>query len=205
MRARPITSMQPPRIDGGTPPRLLAVAASTGGPRALAELFRSLPPMLPFPMMLVQHIGPAFVGSFAEWLQGLTSVQLAIAKDGQPLLPNTCYISPGPVHLALRAPFNIHLEDSEPLHSCKPSADVLFRSVRNVLGAGAVGVLLTGLGSDGAEGLLSMHQAGATTIAQNEESAVVFGMPRRAIEMNAATWTGDIDDIASAITRLFGM
>lgn len=203
--ARPITAHAPHAAECSVAPRLLAMGASTGGPRALADLFRALPPMLPFPILLVQHIGSAFVQNFVDWLQSLTSVQIRIAVDGEPLMPNTLYVSPGSHHLAVQAPFHIRLDDGEPVHSCKPSVDVLFHSVEHVLGAQAVGVLLTGIGQDGAEGLRGMRAAGAVTIAQNEESAVVFGMPRRAIELNGASYTGDVDDIADAITRLFGV
>jgi two-component system chemotaxis response regulator CheB len=202
---RPITAHAPHVSECVAAPRLLAMGASTGGPRALADLFRALPPMLPFPILLVQHIGSAFVQNFVDWLQSLTSVQIRIAVDGEALVPNTLYVSPGSHHLAVQAPFHVRLDDGEPVHSCRPSVDVLFHSVEHVLGAQAVGVLLTGIGQDGAEGLRGMRAAGAVTIAQNEESAVVYGMPRRAIELNGASYTGDIDDIADAITRLFGM
>lgn len=202
---RPITAHAPQAGECATVPRVLAMGASTGGPRALADLFRVLPPVLPFPILLVQHIGAAFVQNFVDWLQSLTSVQIRIAAHGEVLAPNTLYVSPGTHHLAMQAPFNIRLDDGEPVHSCRPSVDTLFASVEHVLGAHAVGVLLTGIGQDGAEGLRRMRDAGAVTIAQNEESSVVFGMPRRAIELHGASYTGDIDDIAAAIVRLFGM
>jgi two-component system chemotaxis response regulator CheB len=187
----------------GPLPRVLAIAASTGGPRILSELFRALPPMLPFPVLLVQHIGTAFVEGFAEWLQNYTAATVKLASDGEALLPNVCYLSPGDKHLALRSPFNVHLDAGPPLHACRPSGDILFQSVRSVCGARAVGVVLTGIGQDGAEGLRHLATAGAVTIAQDEESCVVFGMPRKAIELGAASFVGDVLAISGAIQRAF--
>lgn len=184
-------------------PQILAVAASTGGPKALFDLFSLLPPILSFPIVLVQHIGNSFVSGFMEWLQNTSQVQMKIAEHGETLIPNVCYISPGGLHLAVRSSHQIELSDIPPVHSCKPSADVLFNSVSAVYGDNAVGVLLTGIGEDGALGLYEMNQAGATTIAQDEESSVVFGMPKRAIEMNAATYIANITQVATHIKRLF--
>lgn len=184
-------------------PRLLAIGASTGGPKALSELFSHLPPVLPFPVLLVQHIGTEFLDSFISWLQMFTSVTVCTAQDGDTLLPNTCYLSPGDRHLALRTPTTILLDDSPPVNSSRPSADVLFHSVRRVCGAHAAGILLTGIGKDGAEGLLAMREAGAVTCAQDEKSSVVFGMPRKAIEIKAASFVGNVEQIARTITRLF--
>jgi len=184
-------------------PKALAIGASTGGPKALAELFRLLPPVLPFPVLLVQHIGARFVEGFAEWLQLSTAVQIRLAVQFEPLLPNTCYLSPGNQHLTVRAPFNIFLDSSEPIHSCRPSVDVLFESMQRLFGPNAIGVLLTGIGDDGAHGLRSMHQAGAFTLAQDEESSVVFGMPRKAIELHAVSLTGNLEEIATTIQHIF--
>ena len=186
-------------------PKLLAVAASTGGPKALSDLFRLLPPVLPFPMLLVQHIGDEFLEGFVSWLQTFTGVTIRIAHDGETLQPNTCYLSPGDHHLSLRSQSSILLDHTAPVNSSRPSADVLFHAVRRMFGPLAVGVLLTGIGKDGAEGLLSMHEAGALTCAQDEKSSVVFGMPRKAIEMNAVSYVGNIEQIATAIMRIFGL
>jgi two-component system, chemotaxis family, protein-glutamate methylesterase/glutaminase len=194
-----------PVREPGAMPKLLAVAASTGGPKALSDMFRALPPVLPFPMLVVQHIGPAFVQGLAEWLQTFTSVRIKLASNGEPLAQNTCYLSPGSIHLAVRSPLNIHLDDSPPVNSCKPSGDVLFRSVCKICGTQSVGVVLTGIGQDGAAGLQLLHDAGAVTFAQNEESSVVFGMPRKAIELKAVSYSGDIDEISLAIQRVFRM
>jgi two-component system, chemotaxis family, protein-glutamate methylesterase/glutaminase len=184
-------------------PRVLAVAASTGGPKALSELFGLLPPVLPFPVLLVQHIGREFLDGFASWLQMFTSVTIRIAEDGDVLMPNTCYLSPGDRHLSLRSTSSILLDDAAPVNSSRPSADVMYHSVKRAFGAHAVGILLTGIGKDGAEGLLALREAGAVTCAQDEKSSVVFGMPRSAIEMKAASFVGNIGQIARTIIRLF--
>jgi two-component system chemotaxis response regulator CheB len=166
-------------------------------------MFSLLPPVLPFPILLVQHIGREFLDGFASWLQMFTGVTIRIAEDGEALMPNTCYLSPGDRHLALRSASAVFLDDGPPVNSSRPSADVLFHSVRRAYGAHAVGVLLTGIGRDGAEGLCAMREAGAVTCAQDEKSSVVFGMPRKAIEMKAVSFVGNIEQIAQTITRLF--
>lgn len=184
-------------------PAILAIAASTGGPKALYDIISALPPFVPFPILVVQHIGASFVAGFVEWLQTTTQIQIKVAQHGEPLVSNVCYVSPGGRHLTVRLPHTIALDDGPPLHSCKPSADILFSSVGAAFGAGAVGILLTGIGEDGAQGLLELKQAGSTTIAQDEESSVVFGMPKKAIELHAATSIGNIQQIVTHIKRLF--
>ena len=184
-------------------PSILAIAASTGGPKAIFDIFGLLPPFLPFPVVLVQHIGASFVAGFIEWLQNTTHVQMKIAEHGEPLLPNVCYVSPGGKHLSTNVTHQVVLDDSPPVHSCKPSADILFTSVSKAYKSNAVGVLLTGIGEDGARGLCDMRQAGAVTIAQDEESSVVFGMPKKAIELHAASMIGNIPQISEHIRNLF--
>lgn len=186
-------------------PKVLAIAASTGGPKALSDFFTRLPPVLPFPILLVQHIGASFVEGFAEWLQSMTGLRMKIAEEGEAPADNTCYISPGNIHLAIKPPGLIHLDSSPPVNACRPAADILFRTVSRVYGSAAVGVIMTGIGRDGAEGLRSMHSAGAYTLAQSEESCTVFGMPRSAIELKAVSQVGDIPFITNTITRLFGI
>jgi two-component system chemotaxis response regulator CheB len=187
------------------PPAILALAASTGGPKALYDIFSALPPFVPFPIMLVQHIGAAFVAGFVEWLQTTTQIQIKVAQHDEPLVPNVCYVAPGGRHLAVRLPHTVLLDDGPPIHSCRPSADILFTSIAKVFGSHAVGVLLTGIGEDGAQGLLDLKQAGAATLVQDEESSVIFGMPKKAIELNAAAAVGNIPQIVAHIKRLFQM
>lgn len=185
------------------PPSVLTIAASTGGPKVIFDIFTQLPPFLPFPTLVVQHIGATFVQGFIEWLQTTTQVQMKIAEHGETLLPNVCYVSPGDVHLAVQVPNQIALLDTPPVHSCKPSADVLFSSISKVYGNTAIGVLLTGIGEDGAFGLYDLRQAGGITIAQDKDSSIVYGMPKKAIEMNAASFVGNVQQITDRIKKLF--
>jgi two-component system chemotaxis response regulator CheB len=186
-------------------PRILGIAASTGGPKALYDLFRLLPPVLPFPILLVQHISSTFVENFSSWLQNATQVGIRVATEGETLSPNNCYISPGPVHLTVKHPGVIHLDDGPSVNSCKPSADVLFHSIKHVYGSAGAGVVLTGIGEDGAQGLLAMRKAGALTIAQDKESSVAYGMPGKARELRASAFVGNIEEIAFYIQQQFGL
>lgn len=168
--------------------RAIAVGASTGGPTAVADALRPLPASFPAPILLVLHIGAPFAPAFAEWLAGQISLPVSIAADGEPLPP------PGRPGVRLAMPDRhlvvrqgrLRLTADPERHSCRPSVDVLFESVASELGERAVGCLLTGMGRDGAEGMLAMKRAGAMTLAQDEPSSVVFGMPREAIARGAA-------------------
>jgi two-component system chemotaxis response regulator CheB len=164
------------------------MGASTGGPGAVVRILRDLQPPLPLPILLVIHLGQPFGQAFADWLNQMVSVPVAEAKHGEALPP------PG-VGRVLMAPPNRHLYveggrlclgDGPERHSCRPSVDVLFESVAREIGPTAIGCLLTGMGKDGATGLLEMRRAGAMTLAQDEETSVVFGMPREAIRLGAA-------------------
>jgi two-component system, chemotaxis family, protein-glutamate methylesterase/glutaminase len=185
--------------------RILAIAASTGGPKALFDLFSSLPPVLPFPVVLVQHISATFVENFAAWLQHATQVNIKIAAEGEVLSANTCYLAPGPVHLTINHPGIIHLDDGPAVNSCKPSADVLFKSLKHVYGSSAAAVVLTGIGEDGANGLLALKKAGAVTMAQDKDSSVAYGMPGRARELHAQQFVGNIEELAFYIQKQFGL
>jgi len=192
-------------LGNGVVPRVLAIAASTGGPKALYDLFKALPPFVPFPILLVQHISPSFVENFTSWLQHATQITIKTGSEGEQILPNTCYVSPGPVHLTVIYPGVIHLEDSAAVNSCKPSADVLFQSVKRVYGSSSAAMVLTGIGEDGAEGLLTLKKAGAITMAQDKDSSVAYGMPGRAKELNAPLFVGNIEELAMNIQKQFGL
>jgi len=184
-------------------PKILAIAASTGGPKAIYEILSQLPPVVPFPIMIVQHIGASFVEGFVEWLQTATSIQMRIARNGERVVPNSCYLSPGTHHLSIDQNETIVLRHGPPVNSCKPSADVLFDSVAKVYGKYAVGLLLTGIGQDGAKGLLHIKLAGGMTLVQDESSSIVFGMPKAAIEKNAAVRICSLDRIPYELIELF--
>lgn len=184
--------------------RLLAVGASTGGTEAIKKVFTSFTKDVP-PIVVVQHIPPYFSMAFANRLNELCEFEVREAKDGDELHPGLALVAPGGLHMEVvtrGASMYARVFDAEPVNRFKPSVDVLFRSVAKELGSKAAGVLLTGMGNDGAKGLLEMRHSGAHTIAQDEESCVVFGMPRAAIELGAACDIKALDDIADALYAL---
>ncbi|BCF98791.1 MULTISPECIES: protein-glutamate methylesterase/protein-glutamine glutaminase [Paraburkholderia] len=173
--------------------KLIIVGASTGGTEAIREVLVPLPPDAPA-VLIAQHMPPGFTKSFAQRLNGLCRITVKEAEHGERVLPGHAYIAPGHAHLLLArsgANYIAHLSDDPPVNRHRPSVDVLFRSAAQHAGKNAVGVILTGMGRDGAAGLLDMRKAGAYTLAQDEASCIVFGMPREAIAMGAA------DEIAS--------
>jgi two-component system chemotaxis response regulator CheB len=185
---RPGTPTPPvTRGQAATPPALIAIGASTGGPSALATILRGLPPTFPIPLAIVVHIGGVFLTSFVEWLDEASPIRVRLAEHGQPLpLPGEprALVAPADRHLVLRRGALALTSDPE-RHSCRPSIDVFFESVASEMGPRAMGCLLTGMGKDGAAGLLAMRNAGARTLAQDEGTSVVFGMPSAAIRLGA--------------------
>ncbi|SAL20610.1 protein-glutamate methylesterase/protein-glutamine glutaminase [Caballeronia telluris] len=172
--------------------KLVIVGASTGGTEAIREVLVPLPPDAPA-VLIAQHMPPGFTKSFAQRLNGLCRIAVKEAEHGERVLPGHAYIAPGHAHLVLArsgANYVAHLSDAPPVNRHRPSVDVLFRSAAQHAGKNALGVILTGMGRDGALGLLEMQQAGAYTFAQDEASCVVFGMPREAIA------TGGVSEIA---------
>jgi two-component system, chemotaxis family, protein-glutamate methylesterase/glutaminase len=168
--------------------KLIIVGASTGGTEAIREVLLPLPPDAPA-VLIAQHMPPGFTKSFAQRLNGLCRITVKEAEHGERVLPGHAYIAPGHAHLLLArsgANYIAHLSDDPPVNRHRPSVDVLFRSAAQHAGKNAVGVILTGMGRDGAAGLLDMRKAGAYTLAQDEASCIVFGMPREAIAMGAA-------------------
>ncbi|WP_205821044.1 chemotaxis-specific protein-glutamate methyltransferase CheB [Methylobacterium nonmethylotrophicum] len=182
-------------------PSVLAVAASTGGPPAFAKLLGALPADFPLPVLLVQHMGAAFMEGFADWLNGVVPLAVVIASEGVRPLPGHVYVAPGDRHLTLTPGGLIALVDEPPVGGQRPSATLLFRSVARSAGPRGLGVLLTGMGEDGAAGLLDMHRAGAATIAEHESSAVVYGMPAAAVRLRAAGSVLPLDLIAPRVLR----
>lgn len=173
---------------GSRPDALVVVGASTGGPQALAALLAKLPEDGP-PLAVVQHMPAGFTAAFARRLDAICPPSVAQAEDGDLCRPGRVLIAPGGRHLVVeRHPegFRARLLDGPPVTRHRPSIDVLFGAAARCAGNHVVGVLLTGMGRDGAEGLLALHQAGAATLAQDERSCVVFGMPREAIRLGAA-------------------
>ncbi|UCP99069.1 chemotaxis response regulator protein-glutamate methylesterase [Edwardsiella tarda ATCC 15947 = NBRC 105688] len=200
----------PRQLSGQTPPptlshgpllsseKLIAIGASTGGTEAIRHVLQPLPPTSPA-LLITQHMPPGFTRSFAERLNKLCQITVKEAEDGERILPGHAYIAPGAHHLELArsgANYIARLNEGPPVNRHRPSVEVLFDSVARHAGRNAVGVILTGMGNDGAAGMLRLHQAGAYTIAQNEASCVVFGMPREAIQMGGVDEVVDLSQIS---------
>jgi two-component system, chemotaxis family, protein-glutamate methylesterase/glutaminase len=184
-----------------TTEKLIAIGASTGGVEALRVVLTELPANSPA-VLVVQHIPESFSGAFARRMDGLCAMAVREARDGEPVLPGHCYIGPGNRHLMLvreGARYYCRVVDGPPVNRHRPSVDVLFRSVAIHAGANAVGAILTGMGDDGAQGLLEMHQAGAYTLAQDEATSVVWGMPGEAVRRGAADEQVPLDAVARVL------
>lgn len=184
---------------------LIVIGASTGGPEALTELLLGLPAECP-PVVITQHMPAHFSRAFAARLDRMCRLVVKEAENGDLILPGRALIAPGGFHLLVRRVGGVLqavLEDSDPVCFQRPSVDVMFRSVAEAVGSESIGVLLTGMGSDGAEGLQKLRSEGAHTIAQDESSSIVFGMPRAAIRLGAAEKVLPLSAIAPQLTRWF--
>jgi two-component system chemotaxis response regulator CheB len=161
---------------------------STGGTEATKEMLASLPPDAPA-VVVTQHMPPGFTRSYAQRLDGLCRIRVAEARDGERILPGHAYIAPGGLHLSVErsgANYIARVQDGEPVNRHRPSVEVLFRSAARVVGPNAIGIMLTGMGADGARAMKEMRDAGSYNYCQDEASCVVFGMPREAIAAGAA-------------------
>jgi two-component system, chemotaxis family, protein-glutamate methylesterase/glutaminase len=197
---RPRVPLRAPAVRPDSAERLIAIGASTGGPQALEAILSTLPADCP-PILIAQHMPGAFTPAFARRLDELCAISVREAADGEEVGRGTALIAPGGRHLKLRpgrpgTPYRVDLDDGPTVCGHRPSVDVLFTSVARRAGAQACGVVLTGMGCDGASGLLAMRQAGATTLAESEESCVVYGMPRAALELGGAQTSLAVSDIA---------
>jgi two-component system chemotaxis response regulator CheB len=204
-RWRDGANAEPPRPPAvPTSPCAIAIGASTGGPPVVAELLRALPATLDAPVLVVQHIGEGFVQGFAEWLATVCPRPVAMARQGRPADGGTVYVAGGGAHLGLSRDRRLTLEQGPPRHGFRPSISRLFESVAASCGPDAVGILLTGMGRDGADGLLALRDAGATTIAQDEASSVIYGMPAEAVRLGAARHVLAPAGIAALLQSLDG-
>jgi two-component system chemotaxis response regulator CheB len=185
---------------------IIAIGVSTGGPNALARMLPHLPGDIGVPVVIVQHMPPLFTQSLANSLNNKCAIEVREAKNGEPLLPNVAYIAPGGKQMKVVAGADgkqrvIKITDDPSVNNCKPSVDYLFRSVADHYVGRATGVIMTGMGSDGTEGLKMMKNNGATIIAQDEASCVVFGMPKEPIESGIADVVAPLDMIAAQILK----
>lgn len=178
--------------------RIIVVGSSTGGTDALRVFLSQMPADAP-PILVAQHMPESFVPSFADRLNGLCKLKVKLAEQGEEIRGGTVYFSPGNAHLQIArhgTGYRIALNDGPPVNFHRPSVEMLFRSAAKVLGARTVGVMLTGMGKDGAVAMLEMKRAGAINLAQDEKSCVVFGMPRAAIDLGAVEEVLPLDKIA---------
>ncbi len=178
--------------------QIAAIGASTGGPRALVEILRSLPTDFSLPLLVVVHIGDLFADAFAQWLDGQSAHRVRIAQDGDAVPARGVILAPSGHHLLVRKR-RLALSDAAERHSCRPSVDVLFESVAEEYGGAAAGCLLTGMGQDGGSGLLAMRRASCLTIAQDEATSAVYGMPREAALLGAAQHVLPLSEIGPAL------
>lgn len=181
--------------------KIIAIGSSTGGTEALRQVLGPMPADTP-PIVIAQHMPAGFTRSFAERLNHLCQLTVKEAEEGERLLTNHAYIAPGGQHMEIKrstSGYVVSLNDNEPINRHRPSVDALFASVAHYAGKNAIGAILTGMGNDGAAGLLAMRQAGAWTLAQSERTCVVFGMPREAIALGGACEIADLEQIGQQL------
>jgi two-component system chemotaxis response regulator CheB len=178
---------------------VVAIASSTGGPQALARVLGGLPETFTLPVLIVQHMTEGFHRGLATWLDSVSSRTVRLAVDGEPISASTALIAPGGSHLAVRRDGRIALLDGEPIGGHRPSANVLFDSVAEAYGARSVGVILTGMGDDGADGLAALRRAGGLVIAQDKATSIVYGMPGVAVARGLADHVVALDEVAGVI------
>ena len=199
-RRRPAGSTGPSSAaSAGEPLRVVAIAASTGGPPALAQILRALPADWPVPILVVQHIGAGFDTGLVRYLDECCALPVALAEDGRALAGGEVFVSPAEAHLGVTPAHHLTVTAGEPVDGYRPSANHLFHTVAAAFGEGAAGVVLTGMGRDGADGLLALRQAGGLAIAQDQTTSTVYGMPRQALLRGAADDVLPLEDIARAL------
>ncbi len=202
------TELSPPRaagvVPGSSERKLAVIGVSTGGPSALVQILRALPRDFPAPILIVIHLGAPFAAAFSEWLEAQVGRPVAYAREGEPLaaLAGQVRLAPPDRHLVVRSG-RLHLNQDPERHSCRPSVDVLFESVARERAPETVACLLTGMGRDGALGLLSLRQNGALTIGQDEASSVVYGMPREAALLGAVERVTPLSQVGPLLAELF--
>jgi two-component system, chemotaxis family, protein-glutamate methylesterase/glutaminase len=181
---------------------IVTIAASTGGPAAVRRILMDLPRDFPTPILVVQHIAHGFATGFAEWLSGSTSLRVKVGENGERLARGTVYIAPDDAHLGVDRNKRVHLFNGVPIGGFRPSANHLFESAAAAFGPEHVAVILTGMGSDGVNGLIAARNSGGYVIAQDESSSIVYGMAQEARRSGAVNITLDLGDIAAQLVEL---
>jgi two-component system chemotaxis response regulator CheB len=183
-------------------PRIVAIGASTGGPEALRTILAQLPIDFPAPILCVQHISDGFLGGLVQWLANQCAMPVKIAQSGEQLLSGTVYFPQEGTHLEIDKSGNLVCSHMAPVDGHRPAVTTTFKSVADYCGEASIGILLTGMGSDGAHGMQEIFEAGGITIAQNEETSVVFGMPKQAIALGAVKYVLPVQKIAFMLLEL---
>jgi len=199
-----VSTTAPLKALAATTNKIIAIGASTGGTEALKVVLTQMPPNCPG-IVVVQHMPAKFTTSFAERLNSLCEIEVREAQDEESVIPGRALIAPGNYHMLLKrsgARYYVKIKQGPMVHHQRPSVDVLFRSVAKYAGENALGIILTGMGADGAQGLLEMKRAGAKTIAQDEKSCVVFGMPKEAIKKGAVDKIAPLEEIAKLSLKM---
>lgn len=181
------------------PVEVVAIASSTGGPSALMKILRHLPADLSCPVVIVQHICEGFGQGFVDWLNKECAIHIKTAERGEMLMPGTVYVAPDGYHLLIDPGKIVRLSKSMPINGLRPCATLMMESVARHMGAATIGVILTGMGRDGADGMKAIKEAGGATIAQNQETCVVYGMPREAVELGVVDKILPIERIAEEV------
>jgi two-component system chemotaxis response regulator CheB len=197
------------RRSAGTPPRysrndeieVVAIGSSTGGPAALRTILETLPPTMPVPILVAQHLAKGFDRGLSDWLDSVSELRVTLAADGMRPLPGDVVIAPCGLHLGVDKDRRVRLSDTRPIGGHRPSANYMFESVARVYGPRALGVILTGMGDDGTVGLQTLKAAGATVLAQDEATCVVYGMPRAALRAGVVDETLPLSDIGLRIVE----
>jgi two-component system chemotaxis response regulator CheB len=212
MTAQRLADLQGPASERAAPPReaaapvrapsILALAASTGGPPALARVLGALPRDFPIPVLVVQHMGAPFMQGFAAWLDSVTPLTVDVARHGETPAAGRVHVAPGDRHLRLGRDGALQIGSDPPVGGQRPSATALFASLADTIGPRALGVLLTGMGEDGARGLVALREAGGFAITEDESTAVVYGMPGAAARLGGSDLSLPLDLIAPRLLRI---
>ncbi len=190
------------RVAPGAPVRLVAVAASTGGPTALLRIFSSLPGDFAVPILVVQHIATGFVGGLADWLSASCNLRVKVAEHGEPLLKRTVFLAPDDRHLGVTPDGRVMVAEAAPVDGFRPSGTYLFASAAQAYGAAVAAVILTGMGRDGVEGLKAVKAVGGRVLAQDQASSVVYGMPGEAVAAGVVDTVLAVEEMAPRLAEL---
>ncbi len=199
--SEPILTFRRPQPRTAESPLVVAIAASTGGPTALVKVLRGIAPQVNAAFLVVQHMSKGFLDGLVRWLDNEVELEVKKAQEGDSLEAGVVLVAPGDHHMMVTEVDTVRLDQSLPINGHRPSAEMLFDSVASNYGKRGAGVILTGMGSDGAEGLKSIRLCGGHTIAQDEQTSIIFGMPRAAIELDAAEIVLPLEEIGPQIMR----